>query len=452
MNKQHFILLIVPLILVGGILIQAVYQDSGNQKTPVCWNKTQDCSYQTLNTTLESCNDWYVNDPVESLECDRTPNGTENVVLVTDPGNHVTGNVTNNKPEENLIDLGISNHRDLEFLPNGDMIMGNWHANIIIADESGVKSKYNIESKVDSEELNRERTGIKGVAVDPNFEANGRIFVYYFHSNRTGGFQSQFNHNNYDFEVASFKLTNDDELVLIDKLVQIEGAYWHSGGGFEIGPDNKLYLSIGEADQPSWAQDMEKKRGKILRINLDGSVPENNPFEDKYIYSLGHRNPQGIAWNPENNNMWSAEHGNKRHDEINLVEKGNNYGWGRYICDELRESSIELSTEEAVEPVRCFENWTMAPSRMTFVDDEESPWYGDLMVAGLRGKQVRRFEVENGSIVAEELLYFNENDPVETNVARRFRDIEYNNGSLWLLGDEGRGPPASGMIEISPSN
>ena len=94
----------------------------------------------------------------------------------------------------------------------------------------------------------------------------------------------------------------------------------------KIGPDGKLYATVGDATQPSLAQDVTTLEGKILRINLDGSIPNDNPFPQSYIYSYGHRNPQGLAWSTDGT-MYASEHGNAANDEINIIEKGKNYGW-----------------------------------------------------------------------------------------------------------------------------
>lgn len=439
--------LVVSIAAFGMMNGLEIIDDSGGERVLNCWNESEECTYTEINTTVEGCNDWFVDHPIEDLECNRTTEGVDEISLITDPGNHVTGDFTDEEYKEELYSFDINYHEDLEFLPSGKMVMPDQHGLIHIAsEENGVETVHNLNEVVDNEAvLESSSVGIKGIAVDPNYEENNRVFIYYSISNSTGGeFEDLIEHSTWHFGIASFKMT-EDEIKHEKDIANVTGAYFHSGGGVEIGPDNKLYVSIGNAHQDGWAQSMDKRRGKILRVNLDGTVPEDNPFRGKYIYTLGHRNPQSLAWNPENGNLWSSEHGNVRNDEINLIEAGKNYGWGRTICDEVRDESVELSvTENYTSPVKCFKNWTMGPSRMMFIEDEEHPWYGDLFLAGLRGKHLARYDVENGKILDREIFYINEHAPEKTGVSRRIRDVEYFNGAVWMIGDE------SGIIKLTP--
>ena len=99
-------------------------------------------------------------------------------------------------------------------------------------------------------------------------------------------------------------------------------------------PDEKLYLSTGDAEELILAQKLNFLGGKILRLNKDGSIPDDNPFPNSYVYSRGHRNPQGLAWNPVNSDLYNSEHGPFRYDEINHIVPGNNYGWGAFKCND----------------------------------------------------------------------------------------------------------------------
>ena len=116
-------------------------------------------------------------------------------------------------------------------------------------------------------------------------------------------------------------------------LDRIPAANIHDGGRIKFGPDGKLYLTTGETGQGSLAQDKLSLAGKILRLNPDGSIPDDNPFEGSPVYSFGHRNPEGLAWNPFNGLLYETEHGPSgeslqfAHDEINVIMPGGNYGW-----------------------------------------------------------------------------------------------------------------------------
>lgn len=128
------------------------------------------------------------------------------------------------------------------------------------------------------------------------------------------------------FNVVRWTYTSDtllDPAVILDDLPTGD---IHNGSRIKVGPDRKLYVTTGEADIPALSQQMESKSGKILRLELDGSIPADNPFSGSSIFTLGHRNPQGLAFAP-NGKIYSTEHGHASDDEFNLIERGRNYGW-----------------------------------------------------------------------------------------------------------------------------
>jgi glucose/arabinose dehydrogenase len=132
-----------------------------------------------------------------------------------------------------------------------------------------------------------------------------------------------------------------------------------------------------------FAQDLKNLGGKILRMNLDGSIPDDNPFPASYVYSYGHRNPQGFAWNEDGTILYSSEHGSSAHDEINLIEPGKNYGWPEINGDEVREGMKR--------PLLHSGNDTWAPSGIAF-------WEEHLFVAGLAGQCLYVYNESEGSL------------------------------------------------------
>ncbi len=175
-----------------------------------------------------------------------------------------------------------------------------------------------------------------------------------------------------------------DEEVILDR---IPGGNIHDGGRLKFGPDRKLYVTTGETGRGELAQDLDSLSGKILRMNPDGSVPGDNPFEGSLVYSYGLRNPQGLAWHPVTGDLYSTEHGPSgeglkfAHDEINKIVPGGNYGWPQIVGDG--------DSEEYVDPVYHTGDVTWAPSGITFLDSPSSVWHLKLFIATLRGGHLR---------------------------------------------------------------
>ncbi|MCI0484547.1 MAG: PQQ-dependent sugar dehydrogenase, partial [candidate division NC10 bacterium] len=161
--------------------------------------------------------------------------------------------------------------------------------------------------------------GLLGVALDRDFSRNGRLYAYYTY--REG---ERLWNRVVRLTQEKGGILREEEGTVIDR---IPGARIHNGGRIKIGPDGRLYITTGDAANPPLAQDLTSLAGKILRINPDGSIPGDNPFPGSPVYSLGHRNPQGLAWHSVSRALFITEHGPIGHDEVNLVQPGKNYGW-----------------------------------------------------------------------------------------------------------------------------
>jgi glucose/arabinose dehydrogenase len=246
--------------------------------------------------------------------------------------------------------------------------------------------------------------GLLGFVLDPRFSENQQAFAYYTYENAQG----QFN------RVVVLQLTGNkwtEERILLDR---IPSAAYHHGGRLKIGPDGKLYITTGDATTPELAQDLRSLNGKILRMNVDGSIPEDNPFENSYVYSYGHRNPQGLVWIGDI--LYSSEHGQSAHDEINLIKPGANYGW----------PVIEGNGSKAGMETPLFHSGdeTWAPSGLAAHN-------GTLYAATLRGNAVREFELGK-----------NITGPVITGLGR-IRDVFVDGEYLYFVSNntDGRGNP-----------
>ncbi|MET0520947.1 MAG: PQQ-dependent sugar dehydrogenase [Jiangellaceae bacterium] len=200
----------------------------------------------------------------------------------------------------------------------------------------------------------------------------------------------------------------------------------HNGGRLAFGPDGKLYVSTGDASRPERAQDLDSLGGKILRLNPDGSIPADNPFDGSPVFSYGHRNVQGLAFD-DDGNLWASEFGQNTWDELNLIQAGQNYGWpvveGVGGDDRFVDPVAQWSTDEA------------SPSGIAFVRDT-------VFMAALRGERLWQIPVQDGTA----------GSPADFAVGEfgRLRHAEVApDGSLWVLtNNTARGTPREGDDRI----
>ncbi|WOO36878.1 PQQ-dependent sugar dehydrogenase [Anaerocolumna sp. AGMB13020] len=211
--------------------------------------------------------------------------------------------------------------------------------------------------------------GLLGLVLDPEFDKNGYFYVMYT-------FQAEDKFYNRVVRMHYEDGNTREDRILLDN---IPGGRGHNGGRIKIGPDNLLYITTGDGDVPESSQNLELLSGKILRINLDGSIPSDNPFSGSPVYALGLRNPQGLAWSKEGD-LYASVHGNYGRDKINIIIPGGNYGWP------LAEAEEDLAEQGFQASVISSETETWAPSGITFI--EEGPLKGRLLVAALRGMEV----------------------------------------------------------------
>lgn len=183
----------------------------------------------------------------------------------------------------------------------------------------------------------------------------------------------------------------------------------HFGSRFTFDKLGHLFFTIGERGVMADAQDLGKPTGKIHRVNDDGSVPKDNPFVNKpgalpTIWSYGHRNPQGLAWDPVTGKLWESEHGPQGGDEINVIEPGKNYGWG--VITMGVQQGITKRSEPGMEQPVVYYTPTIAPSGMTFYTGDRYPgWKNNLFVSALAGQQLRRLETKGDTVTAQEAVF-----------------------------------------------
>ncbi|QGA80388.1 PQQ-dependent sugar dehydrogenase [Candidatus Nanohalobium constans] len=255
----------------------------------------------------------------------------------------------------------------IEFLPDGDMLVTERPGNLVLVErENGsLERTYRIQGVE-----HRGEGGLLGIALHPSFTENRRLYLYM--TTQDGDMLEN--------RVVRYRL---EENSLTDSEIIIEGlpgAPYHDGGRIEFGPDKKLYITAGDATNPEWAQNTSRYAGKILRLNPDGSIPGDNPF-DNAVYSYGHRNPQGLTW--IDNQLWATEHGSTGRDELNRIERGENYGWPEIEGNEdqggMRQPVIHSGSD------------TWAPAGTASMDNS-------IYFAGLRGNALYKAEIDGNSV------------------------------------------------------
>lgn len=274
----------------------------------------------------------------------------------------------------------------------------------IVKVENGKIDRQSVELKKGLSTVSEE--GQMGFVLAPDFQESNLAYAYYTFEDSSG----QFN------RIVTLRLEDNiwkEESLLLDK---IPGNSWHDGGRLKIGPDGKLYATAGDAYDRNLAQDTTSLGGKILRINRDGSIPNDNPFPNSYVYSYGHRNPQGITWSSDGT-LYAGEHGNDANDEINRIEAGRNYGWPTIEGHEEQEGMVSPQFTSG-------DKETWAPSGMDYYNEK-------LYVAALRGSAVLEFDLKTGAY-----------REVITGLGR-IRDVLVEDDSLYFISNntDGRGAP-----------
>ncbi|MHB0859082.1 MAG: PQQ-dependent sugar dehydrogenase [Anaerolineae bacterium] len=243
--------------------------------------------------------------------------------------------------------------------------------------------------------------GLLGIALDPAFSDNGFLYVMYTYEQGGGLFN----------RVARLTVEGETATGETTLIEGIPGARNHDGGALAFGPDGKLYVGTGDAGQRDLAQELNSLAGKILRLNSDGSIPEDNPFPDSPIYSYGHRNPQGLAWQPGTGRLFATEHGPSGEmglccrDELNAIEAGGNYGWPLV-------SGI-ANDDRFIDPILYSgADYTWAPAGLAFYESDLLPgWRGNLFFGALRGEHLHRVVLggpDGMSVIEHEELFQSE--------------------------------------------
>lgn len=302
---------------------------------------------------------------------------------------------------------------DVAFLPDGDALVTERDSNRLLrVTESGDVTEVQTVDEVEG----AGEGGLLGVAVSPEYESDGYVYIYYSTAE--------------DNRIARMQLGGEPEEVFTGLPV----ASYHNGGRIDFGPDGMLYVGTGDAGDTSLSQQEDSPAGKILRLTPEGDVPDDNPVEENPLYTLGHRNVQGLAWDA-GDQLYAPEFGQNTFDEVNRIEAGENYGWPEVEGDG--------GEPEYTDPISTWPTSEASPSGATFLTDGAIPqWEEDFFMAALRGERLWRLGIEDGEVVEREALLEGEYG--------RMRHVEQApDGSLWVLTSNGQDDQ---IVRLAPAS
>ena len=342
-----------------------------------------------------------------------------------------------------VVASGLVHPWGLALLPDGNWLVTERPGRLrIVTSEGRVGAPIAGLPAVDA----RGQGGLLDVVVGPDF-ARDRTIYWSYAEPREGGNATS---------VARGRLSDDgtrvEDVQVIFRALPVYDGDKHFGSSLAFAPDGKLFVTLGErSDKPMrpQAQDLGSHMGKTIRINADGSVPSDNPFVGRAgalpeIWSLGHRNVQGIAIQPGTGAVWTIEHGTRGGDELNLEKPGANYGWPDAAYGvEYAGGAINAGATQKPGTVQPVYYWdpVIAPGGAAFYQGALFPeWNGNLLVAALKEKHIARLVLQNDRVVGEERLL--------TDLGERIRDVAVGpDGAIWAITDEQNGK----LVRLTPA-
>ena len=323
---------------------------------------------------------------------------------------------------------GLNHPWGLAFLPDGRTIVTERPGRVRIVTRDGKVSQplENVPPVVAGGQA-----GLLDIALDRGFAGNKTLYLC-FNFERGG-----------NAAVARATLASDTALGDVKVIFRQHGPGGSNNHGCRIaqGQDGNLFVTLGDHFGPrDAAQDLGADNGKIVRIAPDGAIPPDNPFVGRAgarpeIWSYGHRNPQGLAFHPATGRLWEQEHGPQGGDEVNIIEKGKNYGWPviGYGVDYGGAKIHEATAKPGMEQPLKYWVPSIAPSGMAFYTADLFPaWKGNLFIGALRAQLLVRLELDGDKVTKEERLL--------QGLGERIRDVRQGpDGALWLLTDNSNG-------------
>lgn len=337
-----------------------------------------------------------------------------------------------------VIARGLDHPWAMAFLPGGDLL---------VSERVGHLRRISADGRVSTPLAGAPAVtasgqgGLFDLALDPHFAANHLIYFTYFEPRGSG--------SGLTAARATLGEAGLSGLKVLFRAMPADPDNKNIGGRLAFLPDGTLVITVGDRFHlMDDAQTLDNDLGKLVRINADGTIPADNPFVGRAgarpeIYSYGHRNPEGLAVDPQTGVLWEVEHGPRGGDELNAPKPGRDYGWPviTYGVDYSGEKvGAGITRKAGLEQPVYYWDPVIAPSGMTFYDGALFPaWKGSLFIGSLKQKHVARLALKDGKVVGEERL-FNE-------IGQRIRDVRQSpDGALYVLTDAKDGQ----LIRISP--
>lgn len=325
----------------------------------------------------------------------------------------------------------------MAFLPDGAMLVTERPGRLnIVREGEAPRPVSGVPEVVESGQ-----GGMLDVALHPDFAQNQFIYLSYSGAGNGGA----------GTEVVRGRLEGD-RLTGLEKIFAVEaksGGGRHFGSRLQFGADGYLYITSGDRGEPDRAQDLSDHAGKMIRVTAEGEIPSDNPFvgdpsAKAEIYSLGHRNPQGLTLQPGTDRIWAVEHGPRGGDELNVIEPGVNYGWPviTYGRSYAGFSIGEGDKKEGMAQPATYWVPSISPSGLSFYEGDAFPqWRGNLFVGALSARALVRMELVGNRVVHQERLL--------EDFDERVRDVRQGpDGFLYLLIDDSEGS----LLRLEPAS
>ena len=329
---------------------------------------------------------------------------------------------------DTVVQSNLSVPWDLAFAPDGRLFVTERMGSILMFESGKPNAKRLGSTRVEVHSMGE--AGLMGIAIDPAFATNGFLYVC----------ASRLESGDWRNEILRYRASADtttfDGYVVRDGIL---AASIHDGCRLTFGADGKLWATMGDNGNGKLAQDPNGLNGKVLRLNTDGTVPADNPVlagatKRTFAYSMGHRNPQGLAVQPGTNAMFEVEHGATTNDEINILAPGRNYGWPE-------QEGTGGAARGFTDPIWTSGTVTYATSGVAFVSgDRWGSWSGSLFIATLKEQDLRRFEVNGTTVVPKEVLY-------DQKYGRLRSIVQGPDGALYLTTSNGSGDR---IVRVAP--